>query len=237
MTLTADIQGLEPGEHVELFELDATGIGGDRLLFHGYVNAGPILWQGNAYQPWPIEAEGFARNGVGTLPTPLLRVGNIGVGQDGEPLPGMISALCLALDDLIGARLTRHRTLAQYLDGQPTADPTQEFPPEIWLIEAKTSETKDVVEFELRSALDFDGQQLPARQINANMCGWVTIGGYRGPYCGYTGSAMFDRDDNPVIDPTRDKCGGRMTSCKLRFGEWAELPYGGFPSADTLRGY
>lgn len=34
--ITADIQGLEPGEKVQLFELDASGIGGDYFRFHGY---------------------------------------------------------------------------------------------------------------------------------------------------------------------------------------------------------
>lgn len=228
MTLTADIQGLEPGAHVELFELDASAIGGDVMLFHGYAQEGAIKWQGRTFEPWAIEAEGFARVGVGAQPTPTLRVGNV---------RGTISALCIALDDLIGARVIRHRTLAQYLDGQPTANPDEAFPPEIWLVETKTQETKLQVEFELRSALDFDGQQLPGRQINANMCGWIATSGYRGPNCAYTGDNMFDREGNPVIDPTKDKCGGKVSDCKLRFGEFAELNIDCFPSADSLRGY
>ena len=51
--ITADIQGLEPGEKVELFELDATGIGGDYFRFHGY-QTGEIWWQGKEYSAWPI---------------------------------------------------------------------------------------------------------------------------------------------------------------------------------------
>ena len=34
--ITSEIQGLAPGELVQLFELDATQIGGDVLRFHGY---------------------------------------------------------------------------------------------------------------------------------------------------------------------------------------------------------
>ena len=93
------------------------------------------------------------------------------------------------------------------------------------------------MEFELRSALDFAGQSLPARQIQANACGWLSIGGYRGPYCGYTGAAMFDRDGKPVADPIADKCGGKVSDCKLRFGATKPLHFGGFPAADQLRGY
>lgn len=224
MTIIVDIQGLEPGEFVELFELDCSEFGGEVLFFHGYINNGPIEWKGDEYEPWAIEAEGFSRSGVGSLPTPVLRVGNEGA---------KITALCLAFDDLVGARLTRRRTFAKYLDGMPDADPTQELSPEIWIIEAKTKEDRQQVEFELKSAIDFEDQRLPARQINANFCPWV----YRGAECNYTGSAMFDLNDNPVIDQAKDRCGKRVSSCKARFGEWEVINFGGFPSADTLRGY
>ena len=241
--ITADIQALTPGSMVQLFELDATGIGGAVQRFHGYAQAGIIWWQGTEYAPWAIEAEGFARSGTGPQPAPTLRVGNIGQDAQGSPLPGVISALCLALGDLVGARIIRRRTLGKYLDarnfsgGNPSADPGEELPPEIWLIEAKTQESAETVEFELRSALDFAGQSLPARQIQANACGWLSIGGYRGPYCGYTGAAMFDRDGKPVADPIADKCGGKVSDCKLRFGATKPLHFGGFPAADQLRGY
>ena len=241
--ITADIQGLEPGKLVQLFELDLSELGDEIWRFHGYAQADSIWWQGQEYKPWAIEAEGFARNGTGQQPTPTLRVGNIGQDALGNPLPGVISALCIALDDLVGARVIRRRTLAHYLDarnfaeGNPSANPAEELPQEIWLVECKTHEDKETVEFELTSALDFDGQQLPARQIVANLCGWLTNGGYRGPYCGYTGSAMFDREGQSVTDPTKDRCGGRVSDCKKRFGEWEPINFGGFPSADTLRGY
>ena len=241
--ITADIQALTPGSMVQIFELDATGIGGAVQRFHGYAQAGFIWWQGKEYAPWAIEAEGFARSGTGPQPAPTLRVGNIGQDAQGSPLPGVISALCLALGDLVGARIIRRRTLGKYLDarnfsgGNPSADPGEELPPEIWLIEAKTQESAETVEFELRSALDFAGQSLPARQIQANACGWLSIGGYRGPYCGYTGAAMFDRDGKPVADPIADKCGGKVSDCKLRFGATKPLHFGGFPAADQLRGY
>ncbi|WP_020201862.1 phage minor tail protein L [Cupriavidus sp. WS] len=232
MSITCDIQGLEPGALVELFELDATDQGGDVLRFHGYTQAGSIWWQGLEYSGWPIQAEGFARTGDGQQPAPTLTVGNV---------DGSISALCLFLQDLVGVKVTRRRTLGRYLDsvnfpgGNAEADPDEELPPELWYIEQKTAETSETVAFELSTALDFNGEQLPRRQIVANVCTWLTIGGYRGPYCGYTGAAYFDRDDNPVGDPTLDRCGGRLTSCKCRFGENNPLPFGSFPAADLLR--
>lgn len=232
MKITADIQRLEPGALVELFELDATEIGADMLRFHGYTQVGPIWWRGNEYSPWPIEGKGFARSGQGQQPAPRLTVGNV---------DGSISAVCLYANDLVGAKVRRRRTLGRFLDarnfpeGNPEADPMEELPIEEWFVEQKTAETSETVEFELSSALDFNGVQLPRRQIVANVCVWLMIGGYRGPNCGYTGAAMFDRDDNPVADPSLDKCGGRLSSCKCRFGANNPLPFGSFPAADLVR--
>lgn len=229
--ITQDIQGLEPGEKVELFELDATGIGGDFFRFHGY-QASEIWWQGKEYSAWPIQAEGFARSGEAQQPVPILSLGNV---------DGSISALCAYFDDLVGARLYRHTTLGKYLDarnfpdGNPTADPNEAFPSELWYIEQKKSESNDIVQFELSSALDFNGVQLPRRQIVANVCWWLSTGGYRGPYCGYTGQACFDKNDKPVTDPRLDQCGGRLSSCQCRFGEHNPLPFGSFPAADLIR--
>ncbi|WP_144630266.1 phage minor tail protein L [Bordetella genomosp. 13] len=241
MPITADVQRLEPGALVRLFELDATGIGGDVLRFHGHAQSGPIWWQGQQYDPWAIEARDFQRTGEAQQPSPTLAVGNIGQDGQGNPVPGVISALCLALDDMVGAVLTVRETLGQYLDaanfpdGNSSADPVQELPTEVWIVEQKTSESAELVEFELANSLSFDGRQLPGRQIVANMCPWLWIGGYRGPYCQYTDNKYFDAMDNMVTDPALDKCGGRVTSCKRRFGEYAVINFGGFPAADRLR--
>lgn len=232
MPLLADIQTLEPGGRVTLYELDATLIGGELQRFHGYAQTGPIWWQGEAYQPWPIQAEGFELDGSGSGSGPRLSVGNVG---------GSITALCLYLDDMVGAKLTRRQTLARYLDaanfaeGNPEADPAEEFPPSVWFIECKTDEDAETVSFELSSPLDFDGVQLPGRQIVANVCGWLTKGGYRGPNCGYIGPPVADENDIITTDAALDRCGGRVRSCKLRFGEHGELPYGSFPAAGLVR--
>jgi lambda family phage minor tail protein L len=242
MGIYADVQKLEVGKMVDLFELDATGIGGTLQRFHGYTQVGPIWWQGNQYEPWAIKADGFEQVGEGQQPTPALSVGNIGQDADGNPIAGVISSLCIALDDLVGARIVVRRTLAKYLDarnftgGNPTASPDEELAPEIWIIQQKTAETAEVVEFELSSALDFNGQMLPSRQIIAGMCSWLTKGGYRGTYCGYTGSRMFDVNGNPVSDPALDRCSGLLSDCKKRFGEYEVINFGGFPSADRIRG-
>lgn len=231
MTVREDIQKLDPGTLVELFELDATALGGDVAFFHGHAHMQPIWWNGNQYSGWPIKAEGFARTGE-QQPVPKLAVGNVN---------GSISALCIYFDDLVGAKLTMRQTFAKYLDavnfpdGNPTADPTQEFPPEVWFIDRKSGESSDVVEFELASALDFNGVQLPRRQIIAGRCLWLSIGGYRGPYCNYTGGPVAKADGTPTSNMAEDRCGGLVRDCKLRFGINDVLNFGGFPAAGLVR--
>jgi lambda family phage minor tail protein L len=229
MTFTADIQTLAPGAEVILFELDARAItgggAGDILRFHGYTSSGSIFWQGNQYDPWPIQADGFKVDPAQPS-VPTLSVGNV---------DGRIAALCIAYQDLVGARLTRRRTLKQYLDGQPGADPDQESAPDIWLIERRSSEDNTQVTFELASPMDLGDRQVPSRQIIANVCSWLIKGGYRGPYCGYNGPPVAKQDDSPTSDPSQDVCGGRLSSCRLRFGQNNQLPYGGYPASKLIR--
>lgn len=120
MTIKQDIQKLEPGALLELFDIDATALGGTINRFHAGTNSlrTAVVWQGNTYNPWPIDATGFDISGKGQLPTPHLKVANIG---------GLVTALALAYDDLIGAKVTRRRTFAKYLDAanfieQPALD-------------------------------------------------------------------------------------------------------------------
>lgn len=241
--ILADVQKLVPGNLVTLYELDTTALGGVVERYHNH-NDGNIVWQGETYIPWPITAAGFARTGEGQQPMPTLSVGNIGMDNEGNRITGVVSALCLALDDLLGATLTRKRTLAKYLDavnfpgGNPGADPNEHLPDEKWIISQKQSETPDAVTFVLSSPMQFDGVQLPRRQIIANMCHWLLMdppeGGYRGAYCGYTGSAMYTADGDPTNDPALDRCGGRVSDCKLRFGEFQPLSIGAFPSSNRI---
>ena len=228
MGINTDIQTLEAGVRVELFELDATAIGAEFYRFHGYQRIGPIWWQGQEYSPWPIQASGFEITAQAQQPNPTLLVGNV---------TGFISALCLGFEDLIGAKLTRRRTLGRYLDGKnfpdgnPEADPDEEFAPDIWYIEQKLGEDKTRVEFALASPINLNNKQLPARQIVANCCQWLSIGGYRGPYCGYTSGPVATDDDTRTDEASRDMCSGTLKGCKLRFGETGQLPYGSFPTA------
>lgn len=231
-TLASALQEIAPGAVVELFqlELNAAQHGVDATYyFHAGVNTigGNVVWAGQTYQPLPVEADGFEWNGQGSLPRPKLRVANV---------LGTITSILVSLPDgLDGAKVTRIRTLGRYLDAvnfpgsvNPTADPQAEWPREIYYIDRKSTETRDIVEFELASAFDLAGVRAPKRQC-ITRCQWK----YRSVECGYTGTNYFSVLDQPVLNASQDVCGKRVDSCKLRFGQEAELPHGGYPGIGT----
>ena len=336
---------------MEFYELDATALGGGVLMFHGMEGMQEFWWQDLEYSLWPIKAEGFSRTSD-QQPRPRLQVAN---------LTGAISYLCMLYDDLCGAKLTLHRTFAQYIDHRnfdgpecianggfdtdiagwvvtlgtvewsdgklavgdpaltsatgyvfdvedgeeyrfefdvedaqigsaigsdhigggdvlafaastlghntrtftavgnkgylyfarnavvtpalidnltirkvgvnPTVDPTQELPAEVWFIERKAGENREQVDFELVSPLDFQGVKLPRRLIQSDLCTFE----YRGPYCNYDGPAVAEIDDTPTSDMELDNCSQKLTGCQLR--EWPDdiLNFGGFSAAGLIR--
>ena len=229
--ITTEIQKLAPSSVIELFVLDLSLFNEGVVRFHAGTNElrRQVVWQGNAYEPFPIQAEGFEFNGNGQVPRPKLKVANV---------TGSITALILSYQDLVGAKITRKRTLVKYLDGvnftsgtNQTADPSAEFADDVYYIDRKSRETRDVVEFELAASFDLEGVSLPRRQIVQNVCPW----GYRSSECGYTGTAYFNANDVSVSLKSHDACGKRLSSCQKRFGSNAELPFGGFPAAGLIR--
>ena len=174
-SIITDLQKINPSAVIELFELttDATLHGSTQTYrFHNgtSLNAnGDIIWAGNQYLKMPIQAEGFAFTN-GQLPRPTLTISNA---------LGTITAILLNVNqvttgnDLTGATVTRIRTLARYLDAvnfsggtNPlgTPDPTAEFPQEIYKIDRKSAENRDVVQFELAAVFDLAGIRAPKRQ-------------------------------------------------------------------------
>lgn len=241
MGLNADFQALEPGEKIQLIEVDGTSFGMDKILrFHAYnihsegwasfaaENLPSIIWQGNEYDPHPYEVTGLELSGSGPQPTPTLSVGNIS---------NYVTALCLQYDDMVKAKVRIHTTFAKYLDaanwvhGNPNANPNEERV-QLFYINARTAESRVQVDFELCSPFDIQNLQLPARQI-LPVCTWCLRGWYRtGNGCDYNGTKYFQKDGTPTDNPGLDVCGGRLQDCKDRFGQDNPLPFGGFPAAN-----
>jgi phage-related protein len=242
----SDLQSVAPSAVIELFQLELNaaqhGVN-ETYYFHAGVNeinSGDIIWNSQAYLAFPIEATEFEYTGTGSLPRPKLRISNI---------YGTITGLILSLPNgLEGAKVTRIRTLARYLDAanfpgagilltedsdallledgssilleaiNPTEDPTAEFPREIYYIDRKALENRDLIEFELAAAFDLIGVRAPKRQCTANICQWV----YKSTECSYSGGL-----------PT---CLKTLTDCKAHFGAVAELPFGSYPGIGAFYG-
>ncbi len=192
---------------IELYELHlVTAIHGsdDIYRFHNGVNGttsyGEVKWKGETYFPFPIETEGFEYSGNGQLPRPKVRISNI---------TGAMSTILVNANaatggsDLIGAKFIRIRTLSRFLDVSNfpnstnpygTPDPDAEMPREIYYVDRKTIESRDVVEFELAASFDMAGVRAPKRLAMSNLCQWQ----YKGLECGYNGAAFFDENDNSL---------------------------------------
>ena len=225
-----ELAKINPSAIIELFELrlDSTLHGSsDVYRFHAGANAdvdGNIVFNSQTYTRIPIKADGFEYSNTGTLPRPTLSISNLDSTM--TTLLLLVNATT-AGNDLGGAEVRRIRTLKKYLDGESTADPNARFPEERWFVDRKASESRDSVTFELASKFDLAGQKIPKRQVIANVCQWK----YRSSECSYTGSNYFDVNGNSVSTLAEDVCGKRVASCKLRFGDTAELPFGSFPGA------
>ena len=184
----SDIQKVNPSSIIELFKLELkeglnyeTG-NPDNVTttyrFHAGSNLdayGNIFWNGEEYLRFPVEASGFAFQ-RGQLPRPTITVSNMGT-------PSMSLALLAANsftagNDLTGAKVTRIRTMAKFVDAANfsgatnpfgTPDPDAEFPREVYYIDRKSAENRQVVQFELAAVFDMAGIRAPKRQCTRDL--------------------------------------------------------------------
>ena len=166
--IVSNLQNVNPSAIIELFSLQLDNdLHGATTIYRFHAGSslkdnGEIVWAGNTYQRFPVQAEGFAFR-KGQLPRPTLTLSNA---------LGTITSILLTVNatttgnDLTGATVTRIRTLARFLDaanfpsnvnpyGPP--DSTAEFPQEIYKIDRKSAENRDTVQFELASVFDLVG--------------------------------------------------------------------------------
>jgi len=192
-----EIQNINPSSIIELFKLELkeglnyqTGnpTGVDTVYrFHGGSNLdanGEIVWNGESYLRFPVEVTGFQYQ-KDQLPRPQMTISNMGS-------PSISSILLLANaftigNDLTGAKVTRLRTMVKFLDAANfsgatnpfgTPDPDAEFPREIYYIDRKSAENREVVQFELAAVFDLAGIRAPKRQCTRDI--FPSIGTFLG---------------------------------------------------------
>ena len=228
--MAAALQASAVGDQVTLYQLDTTPLGGITYYFTASVSVDdqPIVFDGQTYFPIPMEAEGFELNGKGSFPRPRLRISNVNQ---------VIQGAVIEFDDLLGSALTRIRTLRQFLDDGDNPNPEAFMPLDIYVVDRKSSQNKIFIEWELASVIDQEGIKLPRRQVlkdacthiyrvwNANTLSFET----NRVTCPYTASNYFTAAGAVTTDPALDRCGKRLSDCRLRFGANSPLPTRAFP--------
>ena len=233
MTSAATVaQSLSADALIELYELDTSpltniyGVAGTGTVYHwtpGTLGNASVYYGGVEYTPLPIAGTGFEWNGQGKLPVPQLQISNLG---------GFAAALVIEFGDMLGAQVTRTRVFQRFLDGQPGADPSAYFEPDIFVVNRKTGHDKTSITFELRAKMDAQGLQIPRRQVIQNTCThnyrqWKN-GAFIYGSCPYAAQIYYNAANVSQTDPSLDVCGKQFLSCITRFGT-APLPTRAFP--------
>lgn len=242
-----ELEGFAVDDEVELFTVDATLIGGAVYQFAATSVEAPDgsfvapAFGGNTYMVIPFESEGWDFAAGGSLPQPTVRFLMAREDGDTTSVPSVLLSLLSTLDDMLGAKVLRLRTLRKFLDDGSDPNPQAHMGIEVYTVARKSNQTPEFIEFQLQSALDMEDVVLPRRQV-LNYCQALyrraQANGtfdYSEATCPYVGTSYFDANGAVITDPKLDRCGRRLSDCKLRFGASATLPYAGFPGAGKMR--
>ena len=194
----AELNKINPSHIIELFELELT-VGKHIpnpntqnlptvYRFHAGANLnsfGEVIFQSNSYQRVAVQTQGFEKKSTGVLTRPTITFSNLG-GIVQNPATGLVITMSdfLAIvnevtphNDLIDAKLTRKMPLASALDnanfssgtnpfGTPSADRLRD---EIFVIDRKAIENRQVVQFELTAAHDLENRLIPQRTVTRDL--------------------------------------------------------------------
>tara|TARA_R100000781_G_scaffold110567_1_gene76119 strand:- start:609 stop:1238 length:630 start_codon:yes stop_codon:yes gene_type:complete len=191
----SELQKSNPSNIIELFQLqlDSTIHGANTTYyFHNGVaenNNANLIFDNNQYTRMPIDAEGFEYNPK-QLPRPTLRISNIlgtfttllltlPQGLEGAKVT-RIRTLERYIDNtnFDGGDIVQEYDTAYYIvqeDGDlinqeegdnphGTPDSTATWT-EVYYVDRKAAENREVVSFELAASFDLDGVRLPKRQV------------------------------------------------------------------------
>lgn len=204
-----------------------------------------IWWNGLEFGYWPFLCSGIEFSST-QQSDPTVAIAN---------LSGVIGALCRAYDQMVNAKVRIIQTSVGFIDaknfpdGNPDADPNESWV-QLYYIDQLASEDNEACQFSLSSPLDLQGLQIPTRQVTT-FCIWQSRGLYAKGLdieeengCTWdlnrAGIKYYDAKGDEVFDPSKDRCGGCVKDCRLRFGQLyddpkaAKLPFGGFPASSLI---
>lgn len=236
------LQSLYPGEIMTLIEIDGTNFGAQIYRFHGENisyspeelmlaqqtgNLSPktIRFNGHEFGPRPFGIQGISMSGDGKPGKPQLTVSNM----DSQP-----AALVRNYNGMAQAKVTIWILVKSLLKEDGSVD-QGDYRRLVYYIERPNFADNLRVTFDLTSPYDMDGLMIPAR-LTQSVCYWAQRGWYKtGKGCSYNGqNGYYDKDGNPVDDPSRDYCPGVVSACKLRFRE-EPMDFGGCAAASLVR--
>lgn len=168
-----------------------------------------IIWQGKRYVPFPIVIEGFETIARGTLPKPKLTFTNQNQIASYNAFFVKIKNTIRSIGDIIGLEIIRKRTFLKYLDAVNfksyggiindddfviDPDPYAQLNSDIYYIDRKLKENKNILEYELSSILDLENIKLPLRTLYSDACSFD----YRGEGCEYAGNPIANDKDELI---------------------------------------
>ena len=152
-------------------------------------NFGEIKYLQNSYQRVAVQAEGFERKSTGTIPRPTMTFSNLG-GINYSPSGATITMtdflqiinLVTPNNDLLGATIIRLMPLASSLDTTNFTSGVNPFNSsvgssgladrlrdEIFVIDRKAIESRQIVQFELTGANDLENKRIPQRVVTRKL--------------------------------------------------------------------
>ena len=154
-TINAQLEQPFVGNIVDLFHIDLNPIGVAQEFFFTPSSSTPIQFNGETYNPFPIQISGLDRNQDAAPGRVKMTVDNTSQ---------MLAAAVISYGDMVGGRVRYIRTFQNYLDGQPDGGTQQSFPILHYIIHQKSMFNQQGIQFVLTTQLDRAGLMLPRRQ-------------------------------------------------------------------------
>lgn len=196
--IVTDAQDLEIDSGiVELYEIEIGEVpegeaaGTNTLYFHPGKDLdngtadNDLIFDGNTYVALPIFMEGIEKSAEGAMARPKLTFANVESiiknnsifktqmddGTWNSEIDGIeVTTNNFVIEDLVGARVTRRKTLEKYTGDGVTG---YEFGKELFVIDRISNKSSIFIEVELASPMDLGGVRLPRRQVIGKYCPWV----------------------------------------------------------------
>lgn len=134
------------------------------------------------YTALPLILDGIDFQSDGALARPTITVANVT-----NVFQNALDDKNFSFEELVGKRITRRRTFANYIVGGADAANPYELPEATYIIERIAARNNTSVTFELTSPFDVNNVQLPGRVVIGKYCPWI----YQGEALGLGGGCSW----------------------------------------------